>query len=474
MQGDPTQSLDAEIGRLLPRFAELARAIWATPELCYAEHRSAAAQMAALEEAGFAVTPAIAGLPTAFTGEHGTGGPVIGFLGEFDALPGLSQRAGIARPEPEEPGGNGHGCGHNLLGAASMLAAVALSHVLDRSGLAARLRYYGCPAEEGGWGKVRMVAAGAFADADCAIGWHPGSFNGVRARSTLAIANRSYRFTGRSAHAAMAPHLGRSGLDAVELMNVGANYLREHMPLEARLHYAITDAGGAAPGVVPAKAEVLYFIRAPELDDLSDLVRRVDDVARGAALMTGTELRIEGQGGAANVLPNAVLCRTMHRQMRDLGPLRFAPEEKAFAAEIRASLGDLSVVDRRFKAEADLFGGEGWDAIPLHEGVRDFDGRMAVGAGSTDVGDVSWQVPVVECATATWAVGTPSHSWQAVAQGCSDHAIRAMGRAASVMARTALALIRNPELLPAAKTELTERRAGRAYIADMPDRLTRD
>lgn len=463
------QQLDAELARLAPEFTALADAIWATPELCYAEHRSAAAQIALLERHGLAVTRDLAGLPTAFSAETGGEGPVIAFLGEFDALPGLSQKAGLTRPEPAEPGGNGHGCGHNLLGAASMLAMVALAGVLREQGLSARLRYMGCPAEEGGWGKVRMVAAGAFDDAALAIGWHPGTFNGVRARTTLAVANRSYRFHGRAAHAAMAPQLGRSALDAVELMNVGANYLREHMPPDARLHYAITDAGGPSPAVVQAGAAVLYMIRAPELDDLHDLVARVDDVARGAALMTGTRLEITGQGGAANVLPNATLCAVMQQAMHDLGPLEFTGAETDFAHRIRKTLGDTGAADRRARHQPDALLPAGEGQVPLHRGLRPWDGQMAQGSGSTDVGDVSWIIPVVECATATWAAGTPGHSWQVVAQGCCPAAHRAMIRAANVMARTALELIARPDLIAEARAEHTRRRDARPYHPMLPD-----
>lgn len=456
-------ALEAALARLAPDFMALADAIWATPELCYAEHRSAAAQIGLLEGRGARITRDLAGLETAFAAEWGAGGPLIAFLGEFDALPGLSQRAGIARPEPVAAGAPGHGCGHNLLGAGSMLAAAALAQALAREGVAARIRYYGCPAEEGGWGKVRMVAAGAFADADVAIGWHPGTFNGVRARATLAVANRRYVFTGRAAHAAMAPEQGRSALDGVEMMNIGANFLREHMPPAARLHYAITDAGGASPAVVQARAEVLYMIRAPELDAVQDLVARVDDIARGAALISGTEVAILPEGGAANVLPNAVLCAVMQAVMADLGPLRFTPEERGFAQAIRDTLREAGDAGGRAQAAPDALLAPGEGRLPLHEGLRPWDGQMAQGAGSTDVGDVSWHLPVVECATATWAAGTPSHSWQAVAQGCSPAAHRATIRAAAVMARTGLALIRAPERIAQAREELALRRAGRSY-----------
>ena len=459
--------LTGEIALLSPVFTALADEIWATPELCFAEHRSVAAQIRVMEQSGFRITRGVAGLETAFVadwgGETEADGPLIAFLGEFDALPGLSQEANVTEERPLESGGNGHGCGHNLLGSGSMLAAVALSRLLDAQGIKARLRYYGCPAEEGGWGKAIMVRAGAFDGVGVAIGWHPGTFNGVRARSTLAIANRSYRFRGKAAHAAMAPHLGRSALDAVELMNIGANFLREHMPPEARLHYAITDAGGLAPGVVQAQAEVLYMIRAPELDERDDLVARVDDIARGAALMTGTQVEIIDQGGAANVLPNAPLCAVMHAVMLGLGRLDFTDEELAFAQDIRASLSNVSATDRRDAMSSDALLPAGEGRTPLHVGLRAYDGHMSQGSGSTDVGDVSWVVPVVECATATWAAGTPSHSWQVVAQGQSASAHRAMIRAAAAMAGTGLEVILNPDLCHQAQRDLVQRRAGRAY-----------
>lgn len=458
--------LVAEIEALSPTFTALADEIWATPELCFAEHRSVAAQIRVMEQFGFRITRGIAGLDTAFVADWASGGsaddaPLIAFLGEFDALPGLSQAANVAEESPLEFGGNGHGCGHNLLGSGSMLAAVALSKLLAQRNINARLRYYGCPAEEGGWGKAIMVRAGAFDGIDIAVGWHPGTFNGVRARSTLAISNRAYRFRGKAAHAAMAPHLGRSALDALELMNIGANFLREHMPQEARLHYAITDTGGVAPGVVQAKAEALYMIRSPERDDLSDLVARVDDIARGAALMTGTQVDIVDQGGAANVLPNAPLCAVMHDVMLKLGRLTFPEAERTFAQDIRSTLTNIEAIDRRDARLEDVVLPSAEGRTPLHEGLRGYDGRMSQGAGSTDVGDVSWVVPVVECATATWAAGTPSHSWQAVAQGKSASAHRAMIRAAATMAGTALSAIVDPNVRRAAQDELEKRRAGR-------------
>ncbi|MDI6029277.1 amidohydrolase [Corticibacterium sp. UT-5YL-CI-8] len=460
---DAASLLATELERLTPDFIHLADAIWETPELCFEEHRSVAAQIAVMEARGFRISRGLGGLETAFSADTGKEGPIIAFLGEFDALPGLSQEAGLAQPRALEPGGNGHGCGHNLLGAASMLAATALAIVLEKGGLKARVRYYGCPAEEGGWGKGYMVRDGAFDDAAVAIGWHPGAFNGIRARSTLAVSNRAYRFKGRAAHAAMAPHLGRSALDALELMNIGTNFLREHMPSDARIHYAITDAGGSAPAVVQAQAEALYMIRAPELDEMHDLVARVDDVARGAALMTGTEVDILPKGGASNILPNAVLCEVMHRVMLGLGPLDISDEERSFAEAIRVTLHQPQASDRKALLEADALLPVGQGKLPVHLGLRPYDWRMAQGTGSTDVGDVSWIVPTVECGTATWAAGTPSHSWQAVAQGKSQLAHRSMARAAATMAGTALELISEPSLLDEARRDHALRRGGRDY-----------
>lgn len=459
------QLLDAEIVKLAPDFQAVADKIWGMPELCFAEHRSVALQIETMAAKGFRITRNLGGLETAFAADWGDEGPVLAFLGEFDALPGLSQMAGRAEPQPLEQGGNGHGCGHNLLGAGSMLAAVSLSKVLKQLGIRARIRYYGCPAEEGGWGKAYLVRAGAFDDVAVAIGWHPGTFNGVRARSTLAVVNRSYRFRGSAAHAAMAPHMGRSALDALELMNIGANFLREHITPDCRLHYAITDAGGEAPAVVQARAEVLYMIRAAELDAVHALVARVDDIARGAALMTGTAVEFVSRGGTSNVIPNAVLCATMHDVMAGLGRLEFSSDERSFADEIRTSLADHADADRRARVEADALLPANEGKLPLHEGLRPFSGQMTQGTGSTDVGDVSWIVPTVECATATWAVGTPSHSWQVVAQGCSPAAHRAMARAANIMAGTALELCADPSLLERARIDHEMRRDGRPFLS---------
>src|SRR5437764_1893797 len=300
-------------------FEQLSDQVWDTPELCYTEFRSCAEHTAMLEQQGFRVTRNVVGIPTAVMGEAGDGGPVIAILGEYDALPGLGQEAGVAEVKPLPGDGHGHGCGHNLLGAASMLAATAVKDYLAARGIKGRVRYYGCPAEEGGAAKGFMARAGVFSDVDLAISWHPAAFSGVNEAISLANTRIDFTFHGRAAHAAAAPHLGRSALDAVELMNVGVNYMREHMPSDARVHYALLDAGGIAPNVVQARAKVRYLIRASDVAGMNALVARVAKVADGAALMT--ETRVESQVGSAvsNLLANTPLERAMHDNLQRLG-----------------------------------------------------------------------------------------------------------------------------------------------------------
>jgi aminobenzoyl-glutamate utilization protein B len=445
-------------------FAGLSDRVWETPETNYEEYRSSAEHAAMLEAEGFRVERGFAGLPTAVMGEAGEGGPVIAILGEFDALPGLSQQAGVAEQRPVVQGGNGHGCGHNLLGSASMLAAAAVKDHLAGAGLKGRIRYYGCPAEEGGSSKGFMVRSGAFDDVDIAISWHPAAFAGVNNPVSLACNEIDFHFTGRSAHAASAPHLGRSALDAVELMNVGANYLREHMPPTARVHYAITDAGGAAPNVVQARATVRYLVRSRTLPELRDLVERVKNLALGAALMTGTKVRHLVISGDANLVGNTPLEDLMHRELQKLGPPVFdeADRETArkfqttFSAEdIAASFGRFGLKPRKDVALCDtIFPPRSGDAMLV---------------GSTDVGTVSWVVPTVQVRGATYAIGTPGHSWQLVAQGKLPAAHKGMAHAAKVMAATAVALVREPSLIEAAKADFRDRLDGTPFVNPIPD-----
>jgi aminobenzoyl-glutamate utilization protein B len=444
-------------------FIALSDTIWGMPELAYAEHRSAAEHTASLRAQGFRVTESLAGIPTAMMGEAGEGGPVIAILGEFDALPGLSQEAGVAEHRPLPGDGVGHACGHNLLGAGSLLAATAVKDFLAESGLPGRVRYYGCPAEEGGAAKGFMARAGLFDDVDIAICWHPAAFPGLFEPVALANTRIDFTFKGRASHAAGAPHLGRSALDAVELMNVGVNYLREHMPQDARIHYAYLDAGGIAPNVVQAQATVRYLIRARDLVELNALVPRVRKVAEGAALMTETTMTSQVVSAVANLLPNAPLERAMHANMTRLGPPPFDEADRAEAAKFQATLSEADIAAAWRRAGVPMQSGK-----VLADFILPIDAHGSGGVGSTDVGDVSWAVPTVQARGATYAIGTPGHSWQLTAQGKTPMAHKGMVHVAKVMAGTAVDALRDPELIARAKADHAERTGGKPYQSPLP------
>ncbi|MCC7367138.1 MAG: amidohydrolase [Chloroflexi bacterium] len=437
--------------------------IWEYAELRFQEKKSVAAQMALMEAEGFAITPNVAGIPTAFMAEAGSGAPIIGFLGEYDALAGLSQQAGAPAPQPLVAGAAGQGCGHNLLGAGSMLAAVLVREYLAANNLPGTIRYYGCPGEEGGSGKTFMARDGAFDDLDAAFCWHAGSFNAVMSVRTLANIQVYYRFKGQASHAAGSPHLGRSALDAVELMNVGVNYLREHMPTDCRVHYAVTNTGGISPNVVQANAEVLYLVRAPNVVQARALYERVCKVAQGAAMMTETELTIEVDKACSDVLPNATLELDLYDNLKAMGAVPFDAADRAYAEQIRASF-----TEEHIRSSIDTYGADVPLDLPLHDGLVPFDGTALQRAGSTDVGDVSWITPTAQVYGACWAIGTPGHSWQVVAQGKSPAAHKAMLHAARSIAATALDAILTPELLEKAKAELREKTAGKPYLCPIP------
>jgi aminobenzoyl-glutamate utilization protein B len=451
------------VDAIKPRFVALSDKIWATPEVCYTEARSSAEHLAELRHQGFRITENVAGIPTALMGEWGQEGPVIGFLGEYDALPGLSQEAGVAEPRPLEVGGHGHGCGHNLLGSAALLAATAVKDWLAANKLPGRVRYYGCPAEEGGAAKAFMVRSGAFDGADIAITWHPNSFWEVAVTPSLANARADFIFTGRTSHAAASPHLGRSALDAVELMNVGVNYMREHMPSDARVHYALLDTGGIAPNVVQAHARVRYSIRARDLPGMNELVERVHKIAQGAALMTETRMEMRIISAVSNLLPNTPLEQALHQVMEELGPPHFDGPDKDFATKIRSTLTeqDISAVYR-------AIGMEPTDR-PLADFLVPLDAKRNPLVGSTDVGDVSWVVPTVQVHAPTVAIGTPFHTWQVVAQGKSPAAHKAMVQAAKAMAAVGAKALTEPELIAAAKADLNKRTARTPYVSPLAD-----
>ncbi|MCZ7935210.1 M20 family metallopeptidase [Agrobacterium leguminum] len=471
MNRDAVMSIAAEVETMKPDFTTLSDRIWDFAELKFEEQQSAGVLAGALEENGFAVRRGVAGMETAFIGEFGSGKPVIAFLGEFDALAGMSQVADVAEVQPREAGATGHGCGHNLLGVGSLMAAIALARHLKANNLPGTVRYYGCPGEEGGSGKTFMVRAGLFDDVDAALTWHPAPFNGVRSTNNLAVLEYFYRFKGVAAHASNAAHLGRSALDAVELMNVGVNFLREHMPQDCRVHYAITDTGGKAANVVQARAEVLYLIRAPEMRQALDLAARVDKVARGAAMMTETEVEIVFDTASTNLLPNITLETAMHENMVMLGPIAFDEADIAFAKRIQDTFTDEAIKSsiRLYQIKGDVFSNRKIDgSTPLHLGLRDFEGQSHFRAGSTDVGDVSWVTPTAQCWTPAWAIGTNPHTWQVVAQGKSTAAHKAMAHAAKALASTGFALMTSPELLANAKREWQEKTEGSKYVCPIP------
>lgn len=393
-------------------YCALSDRIWAMPELAFQEHRSVAEQIAMLEREGFVITKNVGGMSTAFVAEHGSGGPIVGFLGEFDALPALTQVSGVTEHKHIAKGAPGHGCGHNLLGSGSALAAVALKDALVADGIAGTVRYYGCPAEESGSGKTFMARAGLFDDLDAAFCWHPHTVNQVQTTSSLACIQACFRFTGRASHAAFSPHLGRSALDAVELMNVGVNYMREHMPSDARVHYAVTNTGGDAPNVVQAYAESLYLVRSPHLPEAECLFDRLKKIAEGAALMTETSVAVQIMDANSNVLPNMVLQEVMYENMERLGGPGFDATDYAFADQLQKNALTKEEIASSVAPHDRSLAGQ-----VLHEGLLPIQTREEVMMGSTDVGDVSWIVPTVQCNTACFAIGTPFHTWQIVTQG---------------------------------------------------------
>ena len=454
----------ARVDAASARFKVLADNVWAVPETCYRETASAALHAEELAHHGFRVTQNVADIPTAMIGEAGEGGPVIAFLGEYDALAGLSQQADVFEQAPLEAGANGHGCGHNLLGSAAMLAAVAVKDWLAATGTPGRVRYYGCPAEEGGAAKVFMVRAGAFDDVDAAISWHPDSIPGVMTGSSLANARIDFTFSGRASHAAASPHLGRSALDAMELMNVGVNYLREHMPDEARIHYAIMDGGGISPNVVQAKARVRYVVRAATAPEMMALLERVRKVAAGAAMMTETQVSDSVLAAVSNLVYNPALGEAMQANLDQLGPPPFTDMDRAYAARFQATFSEDDIRDS-------------YRSHGIRENARktlaDFVVPTSVGAvplsGSTDVADVSWVVPTVQLWGATQAIGTPFHSWQMVAQGKSQPALKGMIHAAQVMAATGADVLLDADLRARAKAALAAEVGPKGYVCPLPD-----
>jgi len=442
---DVIKTLDAKADT----YGDIAQEIWGLAEMGYQENKSSALLEQTLENAGFHIEKGVAGIPTAFIAEYGSGYPVIAILGEYDALPGLSQQA---VPEKKSAGGvAGHACGHHLFGTASTAAAIAVKGWLEANHKQGTIRFYGCPAEEGGSGKVYMVRAGLFNDVDIALHWHPGDENEANAGAALANKSAKFRFYGISAHAAAAPEKGRSALDAVEAMDVMVNMMREHVPSSSRIHYVITN-GGKAPNVVPDFAEVYYYARHEKRDVVINIFDRIVKAAEGAAMGTGTTMDYEMIGGTHELLPNLTLQKLMYDNLNEVGGVNYTPEEKAFADKIAKTLGQESA-DAAAAARVQPYKTE------------------AEPGGSTDVGDVSFTVPTVGMSAATWVPGTPAHSWQAVAAGGMSIGKKGMMVAAKTLTLTAIDLYKDQDLIKKAREEFLERRGPNfKYIPLLGDR----
>lgn len=434
------QWLDEWVDCYKAEFEALSLKVWDYAETGLEEIQSAAELKLTLQSFGFTVEENLAGLPTAFVGSFGEGSPVIGILGEFDALEGLSQKACSPAKVERKDHANGHGCGHNLLGVGSLAAAAAVKAALEQRGLKGTVKYFGCPGEEKGCGKTYMMRAGCFSGLDAILTWHPSDMNEIEGKGSLADLCIKFHFTGKAAHAAACPHLGRSALDAVELLNVGCNYMREHMIPEARIHYAVTNSGGTSPNIVPAHAEVLYEVRAPRLREALELRERVCKAAKGAALMTETEVDISFGDGYSDYIPNDVLNQVAWGKMIETGVPKYTQEEIKFADNMQKTFenGD----GERQSGNASLA-----DHILPYEGLG---GTLPA---STDVGDASYAAPTVQIYTACYAKETPGHSWQMVSQTAAPAALKGMLMAAKVLALTAWELLEQPDILVKAKEE---------------------
>ena len=454
----------------------LAKEIWNYAELSYEEVRSAAALMEALKKEGFAIEEGIAGIPTAFTAtfQNGSGKPVVGFLAEYDALAGLSQKAGCPVQEAVEPGGAGHGCGHNLLGAGCYAAAVALKDYLVKENKDGTVIFFGCPAEEGAGSKQFIARAGYFDNVDFAYTWHPETINEVGSKGSVAIMGANFTFNGVAAHAGAEPHLGRSALDAVELMNVGCNYLREHMIDAARIHYAYSDAGGSAPNAVQSCAVIKYEVRAPKVSQVQELFTRVVDVAKGAALMTGTKMQYEITMAFSDYTANRTLGAVVDQCFRELGAPDWTEEDYDLAAGFLRTYPRSTMAGIREKLGA-YFAPEELDKAlekPLDSMVHPFNPKeTGYNSGSTDVGDVGYATPTVMFHVATACLGNVGHSWQNTAFACSDIGMKGMLRAAEVMTLSAIRTMAQPELIRKAKVELIRKNGGK-YRCPLPDYVT--
>lgn len=449
---DASHDVLAAVDAYATRQAEVGQQLWAQPELGYLETRSSALLQDELRKAGFRIEAGVAGMPTAFVARYGKrgNGPVIALLAEMDALPGMSQAA-LPTRSPIAGQDAGQACGHNLFGAAVVGAAQAVAQWLTASGHDGEVRVYGTPAEEGGSGKVYMTRAGLFNDVDVALHWHPAAANSAAQGTSLANISGKFRFKGIAAHAALAPDRGRSALDGVEALNHMANMMREHVPDGTRIHYVISN-GGAAPNVVPDAAEAYYYVRHVDPAVVRDVIDRLQLAARGAAMGTGTEVVFEPTGGVYSLLPNDALGRVMQASLQQVGGVIYDAADTAFATQLQQTLQQRPALA----------------AAAALEPYRD----DQAGGASTDVGDVSWNVPTVGLSTATWVPGTPAHSWQAVAASGAPIGTKGALTAAKVLALTTVALLQSPQTVTAAKNEFAQRRGAQFRYVPLLDRTT--
>lgn len=454
-------------------FTGVSDAVWAKPELSLKEFESAKLYCDTLRKYGFEVTEGLAGVATAFCGRYGSGRPVIGILGEFDALSGLSQAAGCSEHKPLVEGAPGHGCGHNMLGAGALGAAFAVKDYLEKSGQPGTVIFYGCPGEEGGAGKAFMAREGMWRELDCALTWHPSDVNEVVTGTNNSSIQVLYKFHGVSAHAAGDPENGRSALDAVELMNTGVQYLREHMTSDCRVHYAIIDAGGVSPNVVQSEASVLYMVRANKVRDSVKLLARVDKIAQGAALMTETGFDRQFIDGTAELVPNYTLEELLYRIFNEVGLPEYSAEEKALAEALRKTYDVTTAPGIAAGFDADIAADVAERTNGLSDALCGFimPEYHSTGfvAGSTDVGDVSWQTPAAQVHCVTFPFGAAGHSWQNVSCGGTSLGHKGLINAAKIIACAAIELMNDPETLQKARDEFA-RRTKSGYVCPIePD-----
>ena len=460
-----------------PTAIKLSDYMWDYPEVAYTEYKACEALVEELKKQGFEVEVGVADIPTAFVAKWGSGHPVVGILAEYDALEALNQKENEFEKIETAHGEPGQGCGHHMLGAASLAGAVAAKEYMEANGTKGTIICYGCPAEEGGSGKTFMARDGVFDGCDIAIGFHPSDLNVVTPGSSLANVKVKYSFDGRAAHAAGDPEKGRSGLDAAELMNMGVQFLREHVIQEARIHYAFTDTGGEAPNVVQAHCDVLYMIRAPKIEQVMDIYRRVNLIANGAAMMTETTCTITFIKGCSNLLNNTVVGKQLHENLVKVGVPEYTAEELEYAKKMNNTVGNTgpSEVEMNMaKKYAPKLPKEEADALlasfekPISDVVMPFFVSDVASAGSTDVSDVSMVCPCTYFYTACWSQGTPGHSWQIVSQGKGSIAHKGMLYGAEVLALTAIDFMEDPALVEAAKAEYLDAMGGKPYVCPIP------